>query len=147
VLNPYGPAQWSRSLVIAVDVVVVVWLAAMLVVGGLIKFEVDQLAATADSMTEVATQENDLASALGPLRSLPLAGDQLAAVQVQLQQSAMRTEHDAAVARTSVHALGTSAFLLVVLLAVFPVFVFYIPMRLTRHARTPAAHRRRRAPA
>lgn len=139
---------WSRSLVVAVDVVVLVWLAAMLVVGGLARSEIDRLAATADSMTQIAQQESDLASALQPLRSLPFGeGDQVAATQLQLQQASQRTSHDAAVTGASVHQVADSIFLLVVLVAVFPILVFYVPMRVTRHVARRASRRRRRVAA
>ncbi len=136
---------WSRSLVVAVDVVVLVWLAAMLVAGGFVRSEIDRLAATADSMTQIAQQESDLAAALEPLRSLPFGeGDQVALTQLQLQQASQRTSHDAAVTGESLHQLADSVFLLVVLLAVFPILVFYIPTRMTRHVarRATRGHRR-----
>lgn len=136
---------WSRSLVIAVDVVVLVWLSAMLILAGLVRTEIDRLAATADSMTQVAQQENDLAAALQPLRSLPFGeGDQVAATQLQLQQASQRTSHDATATESAVHQLADSIFLLVVLIAVFPILVFYIPMRMTRHVSRRSIGRRPR---
>ena len=144
-MGAYGVTAWSRSLVIAIDVVVLVWLAAMLVVGGLVRSEIDRLAATADSMTQIAQQESALASTLEPLRSLPFGeGDQVAATQLQLQQASQRTSHDAAITGASVHQLADGVFLLVVLLALFPILVFYIPMRMTRHVarRATRGHRR-----
>ena len=141
----HGVTGWSRSLVIAIDVVVILWLAAMLIVGGLVRSEIDRLAATADSMTQIAQQESDLAAALEPLRSLPFGeGDQVAATQLQLQQASLRTSHDAAITGASVHQLADTVFLLVVLLAVFPILVFYIPMRMARHVarRATRGHRR-----
>lgn len=146
-MNSYGVTAWSRSLVIAVDVVVVAWLAAMLVLGGLIEAEIDRLGATADSMTQIAQQESDIAAALTPLQALPFGGDQIANARQELLQSSHRTLQDASVTSASVHQLADTAFLVVVLLAVFPILVFYIPMRLTRHAARRALRSRRRAAA
>lgn len=148
-MSAYGATAWPRSLVIAVDVVVVMWLVAMLTLGAVVRAEIDHFAATADSMNQIAQQESDLASMLQPLRSLPFGeGDQVAATQLQLQQASLRTSHDAAVTGASVHQLADSIFLLVVLVAVFPILVFYIPMRLTRHATwRRSARSRRRIPA
>ena len=144
-MSAYAATAWSRSLVVAVDVVVAVWLAAMLVVGGLVRSEIDRLAATSDSMTQIAQQESSLASALEPLRSLPFGeGDQVAATQLQLQQASRRTAHDAAITGASVHQLADTIFLLVVLVAIFPILVFYIPMRMTRHFARQATRRHRR---
>ena len=146
-MTSYGIGAWSRSLVIAVDVVVVAWLAAMLVLAGLIKAEIDRLAATADSMTQVAQQENDIAAALAPLQALPFDGDQIATARQELLQASHRTQQDAMVTSASVHQLADTAFLVVTLLAVFPILVFYIPMRLSRHAARRALRSRRRAAA
>ncbi len=146
-MNSYGVTVWSRSLVIAVDVVVVVWLAAMLALGGLIKAEIDRLAATADSMTQVAQQESDIAAALAPLQALPFEGDQIANARQELLQASHRTLQDASVTGAAVHQLAGTAFLVVVLLAVFPVLVFYLPMRLNRHRARRDLRGRRRAAA
>lgn len=146
-MSSYGVGTWSRSLVIAVDVVVLVWLAAMLLLGGAAKADIDRLDATADSLTQVAQQETALAAALQPLQALPFGGDQIASAQNQLDQASQRTRHDAAVTSSSVHGLANLVFLLVVLLAVFPILVFYVPMRLTRYAARRASRHRRRAAA
>lgn len=146
-MNSHGVSAWSRSLVIAVDVVVVAWLAAMLVLAGLIKAEIDRLAATADSMTQVAQQEADIAAALAPLQTLPFEGEQIATARQELLQASHRTQQDASVTSTSVHQLAGTAFLVVVLLALFPVLAFYVPMRMSRHAALRALRGRRRAAA
>ena len=122
----------SRPLTIAVDLAVLAWLAAMLLLEGAVRSELERLTATADSMTEIAVQENQLASTLDPLRVLPVGGDQIANAERDLRQAAIHTRHDATVTRDSLHDLAGSAFLLIVLLAVFPILAFYIPMRLTR---------------
>jgi hypothetical protein len=141
---PIGPASWSRSLVTAVDIFVGVWLVAMVVLGLLATMQVNRLASASDSLLAISREEQDLSRALAPLRQLPLAGDQIASAQHELAQASAASAKDAVDTRSAVDALGNIAFALVLLLALFPVFAFYVPMRLTRYTSTRAHGRRRR---
>jgi hypothetical protein len=141
-----GPAGWSRSLVVAVDVLVGIWLVAMVGLGLLAMMQINRLGTASDSLLEISKEEHDLADALAPLRQLPLAGDRIATAQQDLEQASAASAKDAADSRSSLHALSSIAFALVLLLALFPVFAFYVPMRVTRYASTRSLGRRRRAP-
>jgi len=143
---PIGPASWSRSLVAAVDLFVGIWLFAMIALGLLAMMQINRLGAASDSLLEISREEHDLANALAPLRQLPLAGDQITSAQEDLEQASAASAKDAIDTRSSVDALSGIAFALVLLLALFPVFAFYVPMRLTRYTATRSARRRRRAP-
>lgn len=136
VLSAYGPAAWSRSLVTAVDIAVVAWLAAMLSLGALAMGEIDRLGAAADSFVEIAHEENDLADALAPLKALPLVSDRIDSAQRELESASTRTAANAQTTRDSLHDLSRIAFALVALIALFPILAFYVPMRITRHAAT-----------
>jgi hypothetical protein len=138
-----GPATWSRSLVAAVDVFVGVWLVAMIGLGLLTTHEIARLGSTSDSLLAISREEEHLAGALSPLRQIPIAGDQIASAQQELLQSSAQSARDAADARAAVDSLGNIAFGLVLLLAIFPVFAFYVPLRLTRRAFMRAALRGR----
>ena len=143
---PIGPASWSRSLVAAVDVFVGIWLVAMVGLGLLAMTQVNRLGTASDSLLEISREEHDLAAALAPLRQLPLAGDQIASAQEDLEHASAASAKDAIETRSSVDALSSIAFALVLLLALFPVFAFYVPMRLTRYTSSRSIPRRRRAP-
>ena len=141
---PTGPASWSRSLVTAVDIFVGIWLVAMVVLGLLATMQINRLASASDSLLSISREERDLSNALAPLRQLPLAGDQIASAQKDLAQASAASAKDAVDTRSAVDSLGNIAFALVLLLALFPVFAFYVPMRLTRFTSTRALGRRRR---
>jgi hypothetical protein len=143
---PISPASWSRSLVTAVDIFVGVWLVAMVVLGLLATMQINRLASASDSLLAVSRGEQDLSRALAPLRQLPLAGDQIASAQDELAQASAASAKDAVDTRSAVDALGNIAFAVVLLLAMFPVFAFYVPMRLTRYTSTRATGRQRRQP-
>ena len=131
---PIGPATWSRSLVTAVDLFVGLWLIAMAVLGLLAMSQVDRLGSAGDSMLSVSQEERQLAGALTPLREIPIAGAQIASAQEELTRASAESAADAAQTHEAVDSLGNIAFALVLLLAIFPVFAFYVPMRLMRHA-------------
>jgi hypothetical protein len=139
-----GPATWSRSLVVAVDVFVGVWLVAMIGLGLLAMHQFSRLASASDSLLAISREEQHLAGALSPLRQIPVAGDQIASAQEELMQSSAQSARDAVETRAAVDSLGTIAFALVLLLAIFPVFVFYLPLRLTRRTFMRAAQGRPR---
>ena len=140
---PIGPASWSRSLVTAVDIFVGIWLVAMVVLGLLATMEINRLASASDSLLSISREEQDLSNALAPLRQLPLAGDQIASAQQELAKASAASAKDAVDTRSAVDSLGNIAFALVILLAIFPVFAFYVPMRLTRFTSTRAVGTRR----
>jgi Flp pilus assembly protein TadB len=146
-MSAYGPAAWSRPLVTAVDVAVVVWLAAMLALGGLAMGEINRLASAADSFVAIAHEESDLASALAPLKDLPLVSDRIDSAQHDLDSASARTAENAEVTRSSLRNLGRMAFVFVALMALFPILTFYLPMRITRYSGGRSAERGRREPA
>jgi predicted PurR-regulated permease PerM len=146
-MNAFGPAAWSRPLVTAVDVAVVVWLVLMLALGALAMGEINRLASAADSFVEIAQEETDLASALAPLRDLPLVSDRIESAQRELNSASARTAANAEVTRSSLRDLARIAFAVVALVALFPILTFYVPMRITRHAGGHSATRERREPA
>jgi hypothetical protein len=139
-----GPATWTRSLVVAVDVFVGVWLVAMIGLGLLAMHEIDRLGSTSDSLLAISREEQHLADALAPLRQVPVAGDQIASAQKELLQSSSQTARDAVETRAAVDSLGAVVFAVVLLLAIFPVFAFYVPLRLTRRTVMRSAHGRPR---
>jgi len=118
----------------------------MVGLGLLAMMQIDRLGTASDSLLEISREEHDLAAALAPLRQLPLAGDQIASAQEGLEQASAASAKDAIETRSSLDALGGIAFTLVLLLALFPVFAFYVPMRVTRYTATRSVRRRRRAP-
>jgi len=132
-----------RSYRLAIDVFVVIWVAAMLTLGWLAMLEFDRLAGTADSLSGVAREESGLASALMPLESLPLTGDRVAQAERNLRATSTSTAADAEVMRGSLREVGRIAFGIVALIALFPVVVFYLPMRMpTVRSRLPDARGR-----
>jgi len=139
-----GPATWSRALVVAVDVFVGVWLVAMIGLGLLATHEVARLGGTSDSLLAISREEQLLAGALTPLRQIPVAGDRIASAQEELMQASAQSARDAVDTRAAVDALGNITLALVLLLAIFPVFAFYIPLRLTRRTVMRAARGRPR---
>jgi len=139
-----GPATWSRALVVAVDVFVGVWLVAMIGLGLLATHEVARLGGTSDSLLAISREEQHLAGALTPLRQIPVAGDRIASAQEELMQASAQSARDAVDTRAAVDALGNITLALVLLLAIFPVFAFYIPLRLTRRTVMRAARGRSR---
>jgi predicted PurR-regulated permease PerM len=143
-MSSYGPAAWSRTVVTAVDIAVVVWLGIMLALGGLAMGEINRLASAADSFVEIAQEETGLAAALAPLKALPLVSDQIDSDQRQLNSASARTAQNADITRSSLHDLAHIAFAFVALVAVFPIFTFYLPMRITRYMGDRAAVHRRR---
>jgi hypothetical protein len=139
-----GPATWRRSLVVAVDVFVGVWLVAMIGLGLLATHQISRLGSTSDSLLAISREEQHLAGALTPLRQIPVAGDQIASAQEELMQSSAQSARDAVETRAAVDSLSTIAFALVLLLAIFPVFAPYLPLRLTRRTFMRAAQGRPR---
>jgi len=139
-----GPATWRRSLVVAVDVFVGVWLVGMIGLGLLATHQISRLGSTSDSLLAISREEQHLAGALTPLRQIPVAGDQIASAQEELMQSSAQSARDAVETRAAVDSLSTIAFALVLLLAIFPVFAFYLPLRLARRTLMRAAQGRPR---
>jgi hypothetical protein len=127
-----GPVRGSRSVVAAVDLFVGVWLVAMIGLGLLAMHEIARLGSTSDSLLAISREEEHLAAALSPLRQIPVAGDQIASAQDELMQSSAQSARDAVETRAAVDSLGNIAFAVVLSLAVFPVFAFYVPLRVTR---------------
>jgi len=132
-----------RAHRLAIDAFVVVWVVAMLALGWLAMRAIDQVGNAASSLSDVAREESELAAALAPLESLPLAGPQVVSADRELRDAATRTDANAEVTGASIHELARIAFALVVMLALFPVVTFYLPLRA---ARSPLAreleHRR-----
>jgi hypothetical protein len=139
-----GPATWRRSLVVAVDVFVGVWLVAMIGLGVLATHQISRLGSMSDSLLAISREEQHLAGALAPLRQIPVAGDQIATAQEELMQSSAQSARDAVETRAAVDSLGAIVFALVLFLAIFPVFAFYLPLRLTRRTFMRAAQGRPR---
>lgn len=130
----------------AIDAFVVVWVAAMLALGFLAMETVDRIAGAADSFSDIARQERDLATALSPLESLPLAGAQVATADRELRDDSARTAANAQLTGASIHELARIVFALVVMLALFPVVTFYLPMRVARSPIVAQLERRRPEP-
>ncbi len=123
---------WPRALVVGVDVFVGAWLVAMLVLAWLTTSEIDRLAGVSDSLTQASASETALADAIGPLESLPVISGSVAGAAEQLRASALSTSTDATVASSAVHRLAAVAGAIIVLLALFPVVVVYVPLRVMR---------------
>ena len=129
----------------AIDAFVVVWVAAMLALGVLAMTAIDRVANAADSLTQIAHEERDLATALAPLESLPLAGTQVASADQELRDASKRTAGDADITGASIHQLARIAFGVVALLALFPIVTFYLPLRVRRSQLVGAMEHRRPA--
>jgi hypothetical protein len=125
-----GPRSWSSRLATAVDVFVAAWLLAMLGLGFAARSQIDQLAGTASALTEIARDENSLAVALEPLKTVGVASDVITSTQQELLRASADTARDAGSMRASLDALGVIALAIVALVAVFPVLAIYVPMRL-----------------
>ncbi len=129
-----GPAAWRRSLVVAIDLVVVAWTLCMLALAGAVSTEIDRIGGVADSMSATASAETALATALGPLASIPFVNLNLGGAQHQLDEAAASTSAGAVSTRSAVRSLSRTSGLVVVLLALFPLLVFYLPLRMVRVA-------------
>lgn len=128
---PSGPA------LVALDLLVLGWVALFVFLGVLMYDAVQELAALSTSVTTAGRAVDDTGRAIGSL-DVPLVGGVLGGVGQQIQEAGRSVIGTAGTAREGIDRLALITGLLVAILPSLPLLAYYAPPRLTRARETRA---------
>jgi hypothetical protein len=119
---------WLHRWIVAVDVVVVVWVAAWLFVGLRVNNEVGGLTELSATISRAGGAVEETGRALGSL-NVPVVGERLDEAATRVTQTGRDTRLSGRTARDSIADLSTLLGVSVALIPFSPVLFLYLPMR------------------
>ena len=127
----------SGPLLLALDILVVAWVALFVLLGVLVYDTVEELGALSESVTTAGRAVDDTGRAIGSI-DVPLVGGALGDVARQIQDAGQSVIGTAATAREGIDRLALITGLLVGILPSLPLLAYYAPPRLVRARETSA---------
>jgi hypothetical protein len=121
-----------RGTVIVLDVAVVLWIAAWIVVAVLIGREVHRLRSMSDTLTSASEALHQTADGLQIVSNVPLVGHRIGELAGSIDTTATQVAGNAQDTRHSVDRLAYLFPIGIALIPTVPVAAFYLPPRLRR---------------
>lgn len=119
----------SARAVRRLDIGVVVWVVAWIVVGGLVWHDIGTQAQLASDVIKVGSAVKDTGSALGVVGGLPLVGGQIAGFAKRIGDVGSEVERSGRSSRDSVNQLAVTLGLALAVLPAALVLLLYLPLR------------------
>lgn len=124
------PRTPRRSLRVALDVAVVVWAAAWIVVGLWVAREVDGLTDLSETVTRAGIALEEAGRALQSLDGVPFVGEDVARVGERTEQAGESARISGRSSRESVESLSLLLGVSIAVAPSLPLLALYLPMRL-----------------
>jgi hypothetical protein len=131
----------SGRRVLVIDILVLAWLVAWVLIGVAVFHDVRKLATLSDTVTRAGTAVGETGRALHALESLPFVGDRVAGVARRVEAAAGQAIRSGRESRATVHDLSVLLGVSVALAPTVPVLAMYLPFRLSRSRETRAIRR------
>jgi hypothetical protein len=122
----------------AIDLLLIVWTIAWILVGVRVANEVEGLTSLSDTVVQAGGSIQAAGAALGAVSDLPVVGDRVRAPADQLRQTGASTAESGRKSRDSIHSLSSLLGFTIALIPTVPLLALYVPLRV-------AALRERRA--
>lgn len=119
----------SARAVRRLDIGVVLWVVAWIVVGGLVWHDIGAQAGLAADVIKVGSAVEDTGSALGVVGGLPLVGGQIAGFSKRIQDVGAEVQRSGRSSRESVNQLAVTVGLALAVLPAALVLLLYLPLR------------------
>jgi hypothetical protein len=126
------PSSPSGRLIHFLDVVLVVWIAAWIVLGLRVRDEVRGLTQLSDTVGAAGSTLDRAGRQLDTLRGLPFVGDRIHDVGRQLTQAAASANESARTSRGHIQSLSVLLAVAIGAAPTVPLVALYVPLRRTR---------------
>jgi len=121
----------SGRSVRTLDLVVLVWIAAWIVMGVVIGNQVRDLRQLSDTVVQAGSAVTRTGQALRPLNGLPFVGSRIVRVERQIESAGVQAQSSGRASRQSIGNLSILLAVAIILIPTVPLAVVYVPLRLS----------------
>ena len=118
-------------VMVAVDIVLIVWTVAWIVVGTRVSHEVNGLSNVTDTVVRTGTAIDSVAGALQSLESVPFVGGRLSGPIGNIRSAGQSAIASGRSSRQSVHNLSPLLGFAIALIPTVPLLAIYVPLRVS----------------